>query len=72
MSAADSPAPRRRAGRERRGSMPGVIALAVAIAIKMEESSWRLPIAMGCIAIACFFVWRSFYGMRIPVDAKKA
>jgi K(+)-stimulated pyrophosphate-energized sodium pump len=46
--------------------------LAVAIAIKMEESSWRLPIAMGCIAIACFFVWRSFYGMRIPVDAKKA
>jgi K(+)-stimulated pyrophosphate-energized sodium pump len=46
--------------------------LAVAIAIKMEESQWRLPIAIGCTVIACFFVWRSFYGMRIPVDAKKA
>jgi hypothetical protein len=23
-----------------------------------------------CSLIACFFVWRSFYGMRIPVDAK--
>jgi K(+)-stimulated pyrophosphate-energized sodium pump len=45
--------------------------LAVAIAIKMENSDFRLPIGIACSLIACFFVWRSFYGMRIPVDAKK-
>jgi K(+)-stimulated pyrophosphate-energized sodium pump len=45
--------------------------LAVAIAIKMEDSSLRIPIGVVCSLIACFFVWRSFYGMRIPVDAKK-
>ncbi len=44
--------------------------LAVAIAIKMEDSDLRLPIGIACSLIACFFVWRSFYGMRIPVDAK--
>ncbi len=44
--------------------------LAVAIAIKMEDSDLRIPIGVGCSLIACFFVWRSFYGMRIPVDAK--
>jgi hypothetical protein len=27
-------------------------------------------IGVGCSLIACFFVWRSFYGMRIPTDAK--
>jgi len=45
--------------------------LAVAIAIKMEDSALRIPIGVVCSLIACFFVWRSFYGMRIPVDAKK-
>jgi K(+)-stimulated pyrophosphate-energized sodium pump len=45
--------------------------LAVAIAIKMENSDFRIPIGIACSLIACFFVWRSFYGMRIPVDAKK-
>ena len=44
--------------------------LAVAIAIKMEDSDFRIPIGIACSLIACFFVWRSFYGMRIPVDAK--
>jgi K(+)-stimulated pyrophosphate-energized sodium pump len=44
--------------------------LAVAIAIKMEDSALRIPIGVVCSLIACFFVWRSFYGMRIPVDAK--
>jgi K(+)-stimulated pyrophosphate-energized sodium pump len=44
--------------------------LAVAIAIKMENSDFRIPIGIACSLIACFFVWRSFYGMRIPVDAK--
>jgi K(+)-stimulated pyrophosphate-energized sodium pump len=44
--------------------------LAVAIAIKMEDSAFRLPIGIACSLIACFFVWRSFYGMRIPADAK--
>jgi K(+)-stimulated pyrophosphate-energized sodium pump len=44
--------------------------LAVAIAIKMEDSDFRIPIGIACSLIACFFVWRSFYGMRIPADAK--
>jgi len=44
--------------------------LAVAIAIKMENSDFRIPIGIACSLIACFFVWRSFYAMRIPADAK--
>jgi K(+)-stimulated pyrophosphate-energized sodium pump len=44
--------------------------LAVAIAIKMENSDFRIPIGIACSLIACFFVWRSFYSMRIPADAK--
>jgi K(+)-stimulated pyrophosphate-energized sodium pump len=44
--------------------------LAVAIAIKMEDNDFRIPIGIACSLIACFFVWRSFYAMRIPADAK--
>ena len=44
--------------------------LAVEIAIKMKDSPAKIWIAIGCSLIACFFVWRSFYGMRIPADAK--
>ncbi len=44
--------------------------LAVEIAIAMKDHPAKIWIAIGCSVIACFFVWRSFYGMRIPSDAK--
>ncbi len=44
--------------------------LAVEIAISMKDHPAKLWIGVGCSAIALFFVWRSFYGMRIPTDAK--
>jgi len=44
--------------------------LAVEIAIAMEGHSAKMWIGVACSLIACFFVWRSFYGMRIPTDAK--
>jgi K(+)-stimulated pyrophosphate-energized sodium pump len=45
--------------------------LAVEIAIAMKGNPAKMWIGLGCSLIACFFVWRSFYGMRIPADAKK-
>ena len=36
----------------------------------MKDHPAKLWIGVGCSAIALFFVWRSFYGMRIPTDAK--
>jgi K(+)-stimulated pyrophosphate-energized sodium pump len=44
--------------------------LAVEIAIAMKDSPAKIWIGAGCSLIALFFVWRSFYGMRIPTDAK--
>jgi len=44
--------------------------LAVEIAIAMKDHPAKMWIGIGCSLIACFFVWRSFYGMRIPTDAK--
>jgi K(+)-stimulated pyrophosphate-energized sodium pump len=44
--------------------------LAVEIAIAMKDHPAKMWIGVGCSLIACFFVWRSFYGMRIPTDAK--
>ncbi|MFM1822639.1 MAG: hypothetical protein RI967_905, partial [Planctomycetota bacterium] len=44
--------------------------LAVEIAIAMKDHPAKMWIGVGCSLIACFFVWRSFYGMRIPQDAK--
>ncbi len=44
--------------------------LAVEIAIAMKDSPAKIWIGVACSTIACFFVWRSFYGMRIPTDAK--
>jgi len=44
--------------------------LAVEIAIAMDDHPAKMWIGVGCSLIACFFVWRSFYGMRIPTDAK--
>jgi K(+)-stimulated pyrophosphate-energized sodium pump len=45
--------------------------LAVEIAIAMKDHPAKIWIGVVCSLIACFFVWRSFYGMRIPTDAKK-
>jgi len=42
--------------------------LAVEIAIAMKDSPAKIWIGIVCSLIACFFVWRSFYGMRIPAD----
>ena len=44
--------------------------LAVEIAIAMKDHPAKIWIGIACSLIACFFVWRSFYGMRIPQDAK--
>jgi K(+)-stimulated pyrophosphate-energized sodium pump len=44
--------------------------LAVEIAIAMKDHPAKMWIGVACSLIACFFVWRSFYGMRIPTDAK--
>jgi K(+)-stimulated pyrophosphate-energized sodium pump len=44
--------------------------LAVEIAIAMKDHPAKMWIGLACSVIACFFVWRSFYGMRIPTDAK--
>jgi len=37
----------------------------------MKDHPAKMWIGVVCSLIACFFVWRSFYGMRIPTDAKK-
>src|SRR5678815_5053494 len=40
--------------------------LAVEIAVKMQNTTGKLWIGGILFAIALFFVYRSFYGMRIP------
>jgi K(+)-stimulated pyrophosphate-energized sodium pump len=42
--------------------------LAVELAIEMEPTL-RVGLAVAFFLVSAFFVWRSFYGMRIPVDA---
>jgi K(+)-stimulated pyrophosphate-energized sodium pump len=45
--------------------------LAVEIAVAMQKSgktSLKLAIAIGLFVVALFFVYRSFFGMRIPED----
>ncbi|MDA1106468.1 MAG: sodium-translocating pyrophosphatase [Planctomycetota bacterium] len=44
--------------------------LSVEIAIAMKDNPAKIWIGIACCVIACFFAWRSFYGMRIPADAK--
>ncbi|HEV8582387.1 MAG TPA: sodium-translocating pyrophosphatase [Thermoanaerobaculia bacterium] len=45
--------------------------LAVELAIEMQAAP-RLALAGGFFLISLVFVWRSFYGMRIPVEASTA
>jgi K(+)-stimulated pyrophosphate-energized sodium pump len=44
--------------------------LAVELAIQLEHGV-RLPLFVGCLAVALFFVYRSFYGMRIRSGAEE-
>ena len=41
--------------------------LAVELAIKMQSTT-RLALAAGFLAVAMYFVWKSFYGMRIKSE----
>jgi len=46
--------------------------LAVELAVKLTKdhgSSLTLPLAVAFLAVALFFIWRSFYGMRIKAAA---
>jgi K(+)-stimulated pyrophosphate-energized sodium pump len=45
--------------------------LAVELAIKMDLG-WRLALASAFLLVALFFVYRSFYGMRIEAGVKEA
>ncbi|HBL31755.1 MAG TPA: sodium-translocating pyrophosphatase, partial [Acidobacteria bacterium] len=42
--------------------------LAVELAIEMDPAL-RVGLAVVFFVVSAFFVWRSFYGMRIPVEA---
>jgi K(+)-stimulated pyrophosphate-energized sodium pump len=46
--------------------------LAVEIAVNMKDQGLKTIIGGVFFLIACFFVYRSFYGMRIPEDATGA
>ena len=46
--------------------------LAVELAVKLTKdhgSTLTVPLAVAFLAVALFFIWRSFYGMRIKVAA---
>jgi K(+)-stimulated pyrophosphate-energized sodium pump len=43
--------------------------LAVELAVKLD-TGLRGGLAVGFLLVAFFFVYRSFYGMRIPLEAK--
>jgi K(+)-stimulated pyrophosphate-energized sodium pump len=45
--------------------------LAVELALRVE-SNVRIAAFVGCFAVALFFVWQSFYGMRIKSGAAEA
>jgi len=46
--------------------------LAVELAVKLESGGLKGALAAGFLLVAFVFVYRSFYGMRIPVEAVKA
>jgi K(+)-stimulated pyrophosphate-energized sodium pump len=45
--------------------------LAVEIAVTMKDQGVKNLIGGVLVAIALFFVYRSFYGMRIPDDGQR-
>jgi K(+)-stimulated pyrophosphate-energized sodium pump len=42
--------------------------LAVEIAVSIQSHNTKLAIAIPIFAVALYFVWRSFYAMRIPTE----
>ena len=44
--------------------------LAVELAVTLQNGGLKGALAAGFLMVAFIFVYRSFYGMRIPVDAK--
>jgi len=46
--------------------------LAVELAVKLENGGLKGALAAGFLMVAFVFVYRSFYGMRIPVEPVKA
>ena len=54
----------------------GLLATEIAVTVPSAQTTFKYCFASALIAVALFFVYRSFYGMRIPVDeamaAKKA
>jgi K(+)-stimulated pyrophosphate-energized sodium pump len=46
--------------------------LAVGLALKIDSKTVRYAVAIAAIAVSMFFAYRSFYGMRIQSDEKKA
>jgi K(+)-stimulated pyrophosphate-energized sodium pump len=46
--------------------------LAVELAVKLENGGLKGALAAGFLLVAFVFVYRSFYGMRIPVEQIKA
>lgn len=44
----------------------GLLAVALAVKLNKEQGSeLTIPLAVGFLVVALFFIWRSFYGMRI-------
>jgi len=44
--------------------------LAVELAVQLKNDGLRGALAAGFLLVAFYFVYRSFYGMRIPLEAK--
>jgi K(+)-stimulated pyrophosphate-energized sodium pump len=44
--------------------------LAVEIVLTIQNEALKTWVGLGLLAVALYFVWGSFYKMRIPVDAK--
>jgi K(+)-stimulated pyrophosphate-energized sodium pump len=44
----------------------GLLAVELAVKLNKEQgANLTIPLAVGFLAVALFFIWRSFYGMRI-------
>jgi len=44
--------------------------LAVEIVLTIQSEALKTWVGLGLLAVALYFIWGSFYKMRIPVDAK--
>jgi K(+)-stimulated pyrophosphate-energized sodium pump len=51
----------------------GLLAVEIAVEMKKANPGSNLPTIIGtvCVAIALWFVWRSFYAMRIPEESAR-